>query len=85
MTGNVKRSFIEEKIKEILSAKLGLDNRDIKSTSLLMNDFGLDSFDALRIIFEVEDVFNIKVPPTEVLDIRTVNDIVSYIQGRLSA
>ncbi|MBI5122864.1 acyl carrier protein, partial [Candidatus Roizmanbacteria bacterium] len=57
---------------------------NIKRTSLLKDELGIDSFDSLRVIFEVEDEFNIKVPPDETLNIKTVNDIVNYIGERLN-
>lgn len=84
MAKDVERTRIEDKIKRILSDKLGLEDTEITGSSLLMDELGLDSFDALRIIFEVEDEFDIKVPPADVIGIRTVNDVVAYIGSRLT-
>lgn len=81
---HINRDIIKDKIKEMLADRLGLDVDDIKNSFLLKDDLGIDSFDSLRIIFEVENAFNIKVPPTEVLGIKTVNDIINYILKRLS-
>ena len=78
------RKFIEEKVREILGERLGFDSAEIRADSHLKDDLGIDSFDALRVIFEVEDAFAINVPPAEVLGIRTVSDVVDYISRRLS-
>lgn len=83
MEHGIEKAHIEGKIKRILSDKLGLEDVEIGGASLLMDELGLDSFDALRIIFEVEDEFDIKVPPAEVIGIRTVEDVVDYIDSRL--
>jgi acyl carrier protein len=76
-------TVILEKIREILAERLGFDSREITGGSRLREDLGIDSFDSIRIIFEVEDAFDIKVSPTEVLGIKTVDDVVDYISARL--
>lgn len=81
---HIDKDVIENKIREILADRLGLDINVIKNSSLLKDDLGLDSFDSLRIIFEVENAFDITVPPTEVIGIKTVNDTVNYIVKRLN-
>lgn len=80
----IDRSIIESKTKEVLSDMMGYDSEDLKGSSLLDDDLGLDSFDALRIIFEVEDSFDITIPPSEIADIKTMDDIYEYIEKRIS-
>ncbi|RJQ44683.1 MAG: acyl carrier protein [Nitrospiraceae bacterium] len=74
---------MENKIRQIITDKLGYEEDEINKTSLLKDDLGIDSFDSLRIIFAVEDEFDIQVPPSEVAWIKTVNDMVEYILNRL--
>lgn len=80
----VDKKSIRDKVKAILANRLGLQVKDIKNSSLLKDELGIDSFDSLRIAFEVEDEFDIKVPPKETINIKTVNDIVDYISERLN-
>ncbi|MBI5740291.1 MAG: acyl carrier protein [Nitrospirae bacterium] len=75
---------IRDKIGEILSNRLGIDIGEINDELKLKEDLGIDSFDLLRMIFDVEDVFGISVPPDGGEDIKTVGDIHSYIYRRLS-
>lgn len=84
ITTRVDKKTIKDMVKKILADRLGLKIDGIKSTALLKDDLGIDSFDALRIIFEVENEFDIKVPPTEAINIKTVNDAVNYIVKRLN-
>ncbi len=80
----MNKKIIKEKIREILHQRLGLDIAGFKDSLKLDNDLGIDSFDALRIIFELEDAFNIKVAPAETKNIRTVKDICNYINSRIT-
>ncbi len=77
------RKLVVEKIRQIITEKLGYEPVEIDASTTLKEDLGIDSFDSLRIIFEVEDEFDIKVPPQEVTHVKTIDDIVNYIQKRL--
>lgn len=46
----------------------------------LENDLGADSLDAVELIMEMEKEFDITVPDHDAQNIRTVGDIVSYIE-----
>lgn len=84
MKKRMSASFIKEKIRDILAERLSFDVAEIKESFRLKEDLGIDSFDSLRIIFQVEDEFNITVPRAEVINIKTVKDICSYIKKRVA-
>ncbi|MDP3297223.1 MAG: acyl carrier protein [Thermodesulfovibrionia bacterium] len=81
---NADKNAVEDKIKGILVDRFGFDISDIKSSSLLKDDLGIDSFDALRIVFEVENEFDIDIPRKGIFNIRNVKDIVNYISKRVN-
>lgn len=84
MNRDINVKLIGEKIEHIMTERLGFTADEVRMTALLKDDLGIDSFDSLRIIFELEDEFNIKVPPDEIAWIKTVEDIVEYILKRLN-
>lgn len=75
----MNRSEIEQKVKAILAKKLNLEPSKIESTSRLGEDLGVDSFGAVEIMFEVEEAFQLKIPDSDIEQVRTVNDIVTYL------
>ncbi len=83
MNKNIDAEMVTEKIVHIIIDRLGVETEGMESNMSLKDDLGIDSFDSLRIIFEVEDEFGIKVPPAEVKNIETIDDIVSYIMKRM--
>ncbi len=74
---------IEEDIKEVLSKRLDIKKDKICLDSKLGDDLGMDSFDAIEVMFEIEDKFDIEVPEKDLLDVKTVRDMLNYIIKRL--
>ena len=54
--------MVFEKLKEILAEQLDVDADSITKDSLLIEDLGADSLDAIDIVMSVEDEFKIEVP-----------------------
>ena len=52
--------------------------------SNLMSDLGADSLDAVELIMEMEKEFGIIIPDEDAEMIRTVGDIVRYIENIIS-
>ncbi len=70
-----------EKIKEIIVDKLNIDDDSfITLDTDLMEDLNADSLDAVEIIMEIEDEFDITVEEEDVEQIRTISDIINYIE-----
>jgi acyl carrier protein len=74
---------IERKVKEILAKKLDRKVEDIHGTSRLAEDLGVDSFGTVEIMFEIEEAFALQIPDSDIEPVRTVDDIVAYLQGWL--
>ena len=71
--------MVFEKLKEILAEQLDVDADSITKDSLLIEDLGADSLDAIDIVMSVEDEFKIEVPDEIIEKIETVGDMLNYI------
>ncbi len=74
-------SKIFEKLVKILSAQFKAEEEDITMETNIIEDLGADSLDVVDIIMAIEDEFKVEVPDTEVENIKTVGDIVNYIEN----
>lgn len=74
---------IEKKVKEALVGKFDIAIEKIKPNALLREDLGIDSFEAIELIFEVEDKFGIDIPDQAMADVKTVQGIIDYIVQRM--
>ena len=73
--------MIFEEIKDILAENLDLDPNTIEMTSDLANDLGADSLDAIDIVMSLEDQYGIEVPDSAIENMKTVEDIVNFIEN----
>ena len=76
--------MIFDDVKEILADQLDINADDIEITSKLSDDLGADSLDAIDIVMSVEDQYSIEVPDEVIKSIKTVEDIVSFIEANIS-
>ena len=70
-------------MKNILVEQLECNPEDITMESLLVDDLGADSLDAIDIVMSVEDTFKVEVPDEIIEKIETVGDIVNYIEDHI--
>ena len=71
-----------DKIKEIIVEQLNIDDGAfINLDTNLQEDLNADSLDAVEIIMNIEEEFDIKVDDDELENIKTIGDIVKYIEN----
>ena len=75
--------MVLDKMKDILVEQLECNPEDITMESLLVDDLGADSLDAIDIVMSVEDTFKVDVPDEIIEKIETVGDIVNYIEDHI--
>ncbi|MBR3001474.1 MAG: acyl carrier protein [Oscillospiraceae bacterium] len=68
---------------DTLCDQLDLDENDISVDSSLVDDLDIDSITYFEIIMELEDEFDIDIPDEAAEDMRTVSDLVNYIEARV--
>ncbi|MCK9470750.1 MAG: acyl carrier protein [Bacilli bacterium] len=71
--------MIFEKVKKLIASELNIKEDEIKLESSLTQDLGADSLDAVELIMAIEEEFDVQVSDDEAQNIRTVKDIVDYL------
>lgn len=72
--------MIFEKLQEIIAAQFDKDTDDITMDTDVQEDFGADSLDIVDLLMTIEDEFDIAIPDEEVTEMKTVSDLVKYIE-----
>ena len=72
--------MIYEKIKKIIADNLEIDEDSITMDSVVTDDLGADSLDIVDLVMSFEDEFGVEIPDDAVENIKTVGDIVKYIE-----
>lgn len=70
-----------EKVKEVISEQLGIEDTDsITTETTFIDDLGADSLDIVELIMALEEEFDMEIPEEEAEKITSVGDVVSYIE-----
>ena len=72
--------MVFEKVREILCDQLDLEEDKVTMDSDIVEDFEADSLDVVALLMSLEDEFNIEIPDEEIENIKTVGDVVRYIE-----
>ena len=72
--------MVLDQIKEILKDTMDIDESKITLDAKLTEDLELDSLDSVELIMSAEEEFGIEIPDEDVMNFKTVNDIVNYIE-----
>jgi len=72
------------KVKEITAEKLGVDEAKVTENASFIDDLGADSLDTVELIMKMEEEFDLDIPDEEAENLKTVNDVVKYIEEKLN-
>jgi acyl carrier protein len=75
---------VADRIVRALAKELRREPGTIRLTDSFRDDLGLNSLDAVELIFRVEEAFDLMIPDEDVSRLTTVGHIVEYVEKRLS-
>ena len=68
-----------DKVRDITVEQLSVDADEVKMESAFIDDLGADSLDIVELIMAFEEEFNIEIPDEAAEKIKSVQDVVTYI------
>lgn len=72
------------KVKDLVAKHLNIDDKEITREASFIEDLGADSLDTVELIMSFEEEFNIEIPDEDAENIKTVENVVKYIEQHLS-
>lgn len=81
MAENTKVSATFEKVRDIIAKQLSVKVEDVKPESNIAEDLGADSLDLVEILMSLEDEFGISIPDEAIPQIKTISDVVEFIDS----
>lgn len=74
--------MVFDKVKSIIVDQLDADEAEVTMDATIQDDLGADSLDVVDLVMSIEESFDIEIPDEEVEGIKTVGDIVKYIESK---
>ena len=72
--------MVLDKVKEIIVDALGCDEDKVTLEANLKEDLEADSLDAVELVMAAEEEFGVEIPDEVAAELKTVKDIVDYIE-----
>lgn len=76
-------SEINQQVVDIIVNKLAATHGQVTPEANLATDLGADSLDIVELLLEFERVFGISIPEDEAEQIKTVGQVVAYLEKHL--
>ena len=72
-----------DKVKEYILQQLPVSEDKVTLDAKLIDDLGADSANLMMLIMDLEAEYNMTVEDDKLMSIKTVGDIVSYIESKI--
>ena len=76
--------MVLEKVTAILSKQFDVEEETITLETNIADDLGADSLDVVDMLMSLEDEFDVEIPDEEIERIRTVGELVAYLEEHQS-
>ncbi len=71
-----------DEVKEVLVDSLSCDENAVTMDAVIIDDLGADSLDIVELSLALEEKFDITIPEEDLANIKTVADVVNYIESK---
>ena len=75
--------MVFDKVKKIVVGQLDVEEDKVTEAASITDDLGADSLDVVDLVMSFEEEFDIEIPDDQVEKIKTVGDIVKFIEEKV--
>lgn len=76
---------LQDKVKNIICDQLAVEAEKVTDTASFIDDLGADSLDIVELVMTMEEEFELDIPDEDAEKMRTVGDVIGYINGKKKA
>ncbi len=76
----MKKEEIKKEVISLIADTLEIEKENINEKSNLVSDLDVESLDLVGLVVAFEDKYNVEIPDSEIKNLQTVEDIISFIE-----
>ncbi len=73
---------VEERVRNIICDQLAVEADKVIQTASFIDDLGADSLDIVELVMTMEEEFDLDIPDDDAEKMKTVGDVVKYINSK---
>ncbi len=74
-----------DRVSAIIVEHLGVTKEELAPRASFIDDLGADSLDIVELVMAMEEEFDIEIPDDDAEKIQTIEDVVTYVKGKIEA
>lgn len=75
---------LEARVKDLVVSQLGVEAAKVTTDASFIDDLGADSLDTVELVMAFEEEFDLEIPDEDAQKMRTVADVLGYLDGKVS-
>ena len=75
--------MVFDKVKKIIVDQLDVEEDKVTEAASITDDLGADALDVVDLVMSFQEEFDIEIPDDQVEKIKTVGDIVKFIEEKV--
>jgi acyl carrier protein len=72
-----------DRVSAIIVEQLGVTKEELAPKASFIDDLGADSLDIVELVMAMEEEFDIEIPDDDAEKIQTIEDVISYVKGKI--
>ncbi len=77
---NEGKKEVAEKVKQIISEQLGVDESEVTPSASFVDDLGADSLDQVELVMALEEAYDLEISDADAEKILTVQAAIDYVE-----
>lgn len=78
-----EKKNLASQLKKMIASQLNIKQEKLVDNARIIEDLGADSLDIVEMFMTLEEEFDITIPDENVVTLKTVGDVISYIENEV--
>lgn len=66
---------------DVVVEQLSVPKENVKMESNIIEDLGADSLDVVELVMALEEKFDVEIPDSDAEKLKTIADVVTFVEG----